>query len=249
MNTSDQRLPRRRHRAGRLRPQGNRDRRDRDARPDGDARGVQGKQPLKGARIAGLAAHDDPDRGADRDAGKLGADVRWASCNIFSTQDHAAAAIAAAGMPVFAYKGETLEEYWDFTHRIFEWADGGTPEHDPRRRRRRHAARDARQRAPRRTRRSSRSRRTRRRRVLFDAIKQAPRRTSPGFYSRIQAEHQGRDRGDHHRRAPPLPDGRRTGGCRSPPSTSTTRSPSPSSTTSTAAASRWWTASSARPTS
>jgi len=58
---------------------------------------------------------------------KLGAEVRWASCNIFSTQDHAAAAIAAAGIPVFAYKGEGLEEYWEFTHRIFEWADGGGP--------------------------------------------------------------------------------------------------------------------------
>lgn len=57
----------------------------------------------------------------------LGADVRWASCNIFSTQDHAAAAIAATGTPVFAFKGESLQEYWDFTHRIFEWADGGTP--------------------------------------------------------------------------------------------------------------------------
>ena len=70
----------------------------------------------------------------------LGADVRWASCNIFSTQDHAAAAIAEGGTAVFAYKGESLEEYWDFTHRIFEWPDGGTLEHDPRRRRRRHAA-------------------------------------------------------------------------------------------------------------
>jgi adenosylhomocysteinase len=57
----------------------------------------------------------------------LGADVRWASCNIFSTQDHAAAAIAAAGTPVFAVKGETLEEYWDYTAKIFDWADGGTP--------------------------------------------------------------------------------------------------------------------------
>jgi len=57
----------------------------------------------------------------------LGADVRWASCNIYSTQDHAAAAIAAAGTPVFAVKGESLVEYWDYTHRIFEWADGGVP--------------------------------------------------------------------------------------------------------------------------
>jgi adenosylhomocysteinase len=57
----------------------------------------------------------------------LGADVRWASCNIFSTQDHAAAAIAAGGTPVFAVKGESLEDYWEYTHRIFEWADGGVP--------------------------------------------------------------------------------------------------------------------------
>ena len=55
----------------------------------------------------------------------LGAEVRWASCNIFSTQDHAAAAIADAGIPVFAYKGESLKEYWEYTHKIFEWADGG----------------------------------------------------------------------------------------------------------------------------
>jgi adenosylhomocysteinase len=57
----------------------------------------------------------------------LGADVRWASCNIYSTQDHAAAAIAASGTPVFAVKGESLKDYWDYTHRIFEWADGGSP--------------------------------------------------------------------------------------------------------------------------
>ena len=57
----------------------------------------------------------------------LGADVRWASCNIYSTQDHAAAAIAATGTPVFAIKGESLKDYWDYTHRIFEWADGGAP--------------------------------------------------------------------------------------------------------------------------
>ena len=57
----------------------------------------------------------------------LGADVRWASCNIYSTQDHAAAAIAAAGTPVFAIKGENLTDYWEYTHKIFEWDDGGTP--------------------------------------------------------------------------------------------------------------------------
>ena len=57
----------------------------------------------------------------------LGAEVRWASCNIFSTQDHAAAAIAAGGTPVFAYKGESLDEYWEYTHKIFEFGDGKGP--------------------------------------------------------------------------------------------------------------------------
>jgi adenosylhomocysteinase len=70
----------------------------------------------------------------------LGAEVRWASCNIFSTQDHAAAAIAAANIPVFAYKGETLDEYWAFTHRILEWRRWRHAQHDPRRRRRCHRA-------------------------------------------------------------------------------------------------------------
>ncbi|WP_024276700.1 adenosylhomocysteinase [Xanthobacter sp. 126] len=84
-------------------------------------------QPLKGARIAG-SLHMTIQTGVLIETLKaLGADVRWASCNIYSTQDHAAAAIAAAGIPVFAIKGETLEEYWEYTHRIFEWADGGTP--------------------------------------------------------------------------------------------------------------------------
>ncbi len=85
------------------------------------------QQPLKGARIAG-SLHMTIQTGVLIETLKaLGADIRWASCNIFSTQDHAAAAIAAAGIPVFAVKGETLEEYWDYTHRIFEWADGGCP--------------------------------------------------------------------------------------------------------------------------
>ncbi|MEP9354930.1 adenosylhomocysteinase [Xanthobacter sp. KR7-65] len=84
-------------------------------------------QPLKGARIAG-SLHMTIQTGVLIETLKaLGADVRWASCNIYSTQDHAASAIAAAGTPVFAVKGETLEEYWEYTHRIFEWADGGTP--------------------------------------------------------------------------------------------------------------------------
>ncbi len=84
-------------------------------------------QPLKGARIAG-SLHMTIQTGVLIETLKaLGADVRWASCNIYSTQDHAAAAIAAAGTPVFAVKGESLEEYWEYTHRIFEWADGGAP--------------------------------------------------------------------------------------------------------------------------
>ena len=85
------------------------------------------QQPLKGARIAGSLHMTIQTAVLIETLAKLGADIRWASCNIFSTQDHAAAAIAAAGIPVFAYKGESLPEYWDFTHRIFEWKDGGGP--------------------------------------------------------------------------------------------------------------------------
>ena len=85
------------------------------------------KKPLKGARIAGSLHMTIQTAVLIETLAALGADIRWASCNIYSTQDHAAAAIAAKGIPVFAYKGESLEEYWDYTHRIFEWADGGTP--------------------------------------------------------------------------------------------------------------------------
>ena len=84
-------------------------------------------QPLKGARIAGSLHMTIQTAVLIQTLEALGADVRWASCNIFSTQDHAAAAIAAAGTPVFAIKGETLEEYWDYAHKIFEWSDGGYP--------------------------------------------------------------------------------------------------------------------------
>jgi adenosylhomocysteinase len=84
-------------------------------------------QPLKGARVAG-SLHMTIQTGVLIETlTALGADVRWASCNIFSTQDHAAAAIVEGGVPVFAYKGESLEEYWEYTHKIFEWSDGGTP--------------------------------------------------------------------------------------------------------------------------
>ena len=82
-------------------------------------------QPLKGARITGSLHMTIQTAVLIETLKDLGAEVRWASCNIYSTQDHAAAAIAAGGTPVFAVKGETLAEYWDYTHRIFEWTDGG----------------------------------------------------------------------------------------------------------------------------
>src|SRR5262252_3056854 len=85
------------------------------------------QQPLRGARIAGSLHMTIQTAVLIETLAALGADVRWASCNIYSTQDHAAAAIAACGIPVFAVKGESLAEYWDYTHRIFEWSDGGTP--------------------------------------------------------------------------------------------------------------------------
>ncbi len=84
------------------------------------------KKPLKGARIAGSLHMTIQTAVLIETLVALGAEVRWASCNIFSTQDHAASAIAARGIPVFAHKGETLEEYWDFADRIFEWPKGET---------------------------------------------------------------------------------------------------------------------------
>src|SRR4051812_17853536 len=84
-------------------------------------------QPLRGARVTGSLHMTIQTAVLIETLKALGADIRWASCNIYSTQDHAAAAIAAVGTPVFAYKGESLEEYWEYTHKIFEWADGGTP--------------------------------------------------------------------------------------------------------------------------
>ena len=84
-------------------------------------------KPLKGARIAGSIHMTIQTAVLIETLRALGAEVRWVSCNIFSTQDHAAAAIADQGIPVFAYKGETLEEYWDYTHRIMTWSDGSSP--------------------------------------------------------------------------------------------------------------------------
>src|SRR5499427_2353092 len=85
------------------------------------------EQPLRGARICGSLHMTIQTAVLIETLKALGADVRWASCNIYSTQDHAAAAVAAGGTPVFAVKGETLKDYWDYQHRIFEWGDGGTP--------------------------------------------------------------------------------------------------------------------------
>ncbi len=84
-------------------------------------------QPLKGARIAGSLHMTIQTAVLIETLSALGADIRWASCNIYSTQDHAAAAIAATGVPVFAIKGESLEDYWEYTRKILEWSDGGTP--------------------------------------------------------------------------------------------------------------------------
>src|SRR4029453_7150676 len=84
-------------------------------------------QPLKGARICGSLHMTIQTAGLSEPVQALGPDGRWPSCNIFSTQDHAAAAIAAKGTPVFAVKGENLIEYWEYAHKIFEWADGGYP--------------------------------------------------------------------------------------------------------------------------
>ena len=106
-------------------------------------------QPLAGARITGSLHMTIQTAVLIETLAALGAEVRWASCNIFSTQDHAAAAVVVGaegtpeeprGIPVFAWKGETLEEYWWCTEQALTWPDGA-PEHDPRRRRRRHAAR------------------------------------------------------------------------------------------------------------
>ncbi|MDP4614069.1 MAG: adenosylhomocysteinase, partial [Limnohabitans sp.] len=88
-------------------------------------------QPLKGARITGSLHMTIQTAVLIETLQALGADVRWASCNIFSTQDHAAAAIAAKGTPVFAIKGETLADYWDYTHRIFDFGAAGTPGEGP----------------------------------------------------------------------------------------------------------------------
>ena len=163
------------------------------------------KQPLKGARIAGSLHMTIQTAVLIETLKALGADVRWASCNIYSTQDHAAAAIAEAGTPVFAIKGESLEEYWDYTHKIFEWGDGGEPNMilddggdatllvhlGSRAEKDRLAGRQADQRGGRGPLQGDQQDQQGKARL----VRQARRRD------------QGRHRGDDHGRAPPLPDG------------------------------------------
>ena len=178
-------------------------------------------QPLRGARITGSLHMTIQTAVLIETLEALGAEVRWASCNIFSTQDHAAAAIAAAGTAVFARKGESLEEYWDYTHRIFEWPDGALLQHDPGRRRRRHPAA-----APGRGGREGRLRHLPpRQRGRDRPLRRRSRRSSPrtrSWYSTRLPQDPRRQRGDHHRGQATLPDGQ-GGRLSSRPSTSTTR--------------------------
>ena len=204
------------------------------------------EQPLHGARIAGSLHMTIQTAVLIETLQALGADVRWASCNIYSTQDHAAAAIAATGTPVFAVKGESLEDYWDYTHRIFEWSDGGAPnmilddggdatlllhlgmqaETNPSVLA--HPTNEEEE-------------------VLFAAIKARLKARNPAGTRRSP-----RTSAASPRRRPPASSAstrwRRKAGCSSRRSTSTTPSPSRSSTISTAAANRWSTASAAAPT-
>ncbi len=205
-------------------------------------------QPLKGARIAGSLHMTIQTAVLIETLTALGADVRWVSCNIYSTQDHAAAAVAAAGVPVFAVKGETLTEYWDYTAKLFDWHGGGVPNMilddggdatllvhlGVRAEARRH--------------RLPRQAFVRGRRDPLRADPPAAQGKAEGLVRRDRQVDQGRVGRDHHRRAPALRDDARRASCCSPPSTSMTASPSRSSTTSMAAASHWSTASAAAPT-
>ena len=203
-------------------------------------------QPLRGARIAGSLHMTIQTAVLIETLQALGADVRWASCNIYSTQDHAASAIAAAGTPVFAIKGESLVDYWDYTHRIFEWSDGGFPnmilddggdatlllhlgieaEGNP----------------------SIIGNPTNEEEeVLFAAIKKRN-AEQPGWYKKVAAADPRRHRGDHHRRQAPLPDAEGRQAPLPGLQRQRLRSPSRNSTISTAAANRSSTASAAAPT-
>ena len=162
-------------------------------------------QPLRGARIAGSLHMTIQTAVLIETLTHLGADVRWASCNIYSTQDHAAAAIAQAGVPVFAVKGESLVDYWDYTHRIFEWSDGGFPnmilddggdatlllhlglQAETNAGVLAHPGNEEEE-------------------VLFAAIKKRI-KDQPGWYTKARQASARRHRGNHHRRAPALSDG------------------------------------------
>ena len=162
-------------------------------------------QPLNGARITGSLHMTIQTAVLIETLTALGAQVRWASCNIFSTQDHAAAAIAAEGIPVFAVKGEIAGRVLGLHPPHFRMARTAAFQHDPGRRRRRHPAAASGQ--PRREGyfRARPIPARKRRRILFAAIK-AKLATDKTWYSTRLAADQGRDRGNHHRRAPPVPD-------------------------------------------
>ncbi len=181
------------------------------------------KQPLKGARIAGSLHMTIQTAVLIETLTALGADVRWVSCNIYSTQDHAAAAIAAAGIPVFAVKGESLKDYWDYTAKLFEWHGGGTPNmilddggdatmfvHQGLR------AEKGRHGVPR-------SAQQRGRRSVLRADQAHAEGKAEGLVRRARQEHQGRLGRDHHRRAPALRHGEGRHAAVPRRSTSTTR--------------------------
>ncbi len=161
-------------------------------------------KPLAGARITGSLHMTIQTAVLIETLVELGAQVRWCSCNIFSTQDHAAAAIAAAGIPVFAWKGETLEEYWWCTEQVLNWPDGGGPEHDPGRRRRCHPDRPQ-GRGVREGRCHPGPEPRRQRGVELHPGPTEPHlRAQSAALARHRQGHQGRDRGDDHGRASSL---------------------------------------------
>ena len=204
-------------------------------------------QPLKGARIAGSLHMTIQTAVLIETLVALGAEVRWASCNIFSTQDHAAAAIAAAGTPVFAVKGETLEEYWDYADKIFH-VRRGRPElqHDPRRWRRRDAVHPDGCARRRRRNRHDREPAVGRRGCPFAQIKK--RLGKPRLVRQAAPHDQGRVGRNHHRCASPLPDDGKGPPALPGDQRQRLASPSRNSTTSMAARNRSLTASAAPPT-
>ncbi len=204
------------------------------------------KQVLKGARIAGSLHMTIQTAVLIETLKALGADVRWCSCNIYSTQDHAAAAVAAGGTPVFAVKGESLKDYWEYTRKILEWGDGGLPNmilddggdatmlvHSGLRAEKGDTA--------------FLDKPENEEEEVFYALIKRTLKEKPGWFAKLAASIKGVSEETTtgvHRLYQMEKDGR----CCSPPSTSTTASPSRNSTISTAAANRWSTASAAAPT-